>query len=270
MRLAVGRIGDHVGYVGDIPGQVETVTVSCLLDLASIYSLVGKPIQLNHDSSKSYGSVTSVDSDLIDGVLWCDADITDPELLAYLAGCKAKNIHLETSPTFSAYDTKDQHGRTIQHSRRYESLSILTEGVAGRGGPDVKVKYSRLFEMEEIMAAIAALSSQVGELVSRLDAAMEPMGDEYATGMTDGKEMVAAEYALSSRLEAKGIKLKPSETLEDLLRSNLPLLGVQTEGKDLSYCRAALSLLPQSAPIAPSVAEVAPKALRLNLKRGSK
>jgi hypothetical protein len=258
IRLAVGRIGDHIGPSDGQLFAVDLVTAENLLNEASRNTLVGKPIDVNHDE-RSYGHVVSVDSELINGVLHCTAEITDPDLIEYLAAAKKSKTILETSPSFTTNISMDSAGRRIQGTRNYNFLSILTAGVPGRGGSDVRVhyKYSGV-PMDEIMQKLDALAGAVDAMASMMrehyeakpemsDEMAADEDDKYAAGVEEGKAIAGTEYSLKSLLKSKGLDVKPGESVEDLLRSNLPSLGVATEGKSLAYMSAAFDMLPMLA-----------------------
>jgi hypothetical protein len=255
IRLAVGRIGDHIGPSAGQLFAVDLVTAENLLDDASRNTLVGKPIDVNHDE-RSYGHVVSVDSELINGVLHCTAEITDPDLIEYLAAAKKSKTILETSPSFTTSISMDSAGRRIQGLRNYNFLSILTAGVPGRGGSDVRVhyKYSGV-PMDEIMQKLDALAGAVDAMANMMREHYEAkpeMSDEmaadedekYAAGVEEGKAIASTEYSLKGLLKSKGLDVKSGESVEDLLRSNLPSLGIATEGKSLAYMAAAFDMLP--------------------------
>jgi hypothetical protein len=265
IRLAVGRIGDHIGPSSGQLFAVDLVTAENLLDEASRNTLVGKPIDVNHDE-RSYGHVVSVDSELINGVLHCTAEITDPDLIDYLAAAKKSKTNLETSPSFQTSITLDPAGRRIQGPREYNFLSILTAGVPGRGGSDVRVQYKYYgVPMDELMQKIDALAGAVDAMASMMREHYEAKpeaeemaadeGAEYAAGVEEGKAIASTEYSLKSLLKSKGLDVKSGESVEDLLRSNLPSLGIATEGKSLAYMAAAFDMLPLLASNNNSVSE---------------
>jgi hypothetical protein len=255
IRLAVGRIGDHVGPSGGQLFAVDLVTAENLLDEKSRNTLVGKPIDVNHDE-KSYGRVLSVDSELINGVLHCTAEITDPDLIDYLANAKKSKINLETSPSFTTSIAMDSSGRRIQGPREYNFLSILTAGVPGRGGSDVRVHYKYYgVTMDELIQKIDALAGAVDAMAEMMRAHYEAkpempeemMADEdekYAAGVEEGKAIASTEYSLKGLLKSKGLEVKAGNSVEELLSANLPSLGIATEGKSLAYMAAAFDMLP--------------------------
>jgi hypothetical protein len=255
IRLAVGRIGDHIGPSSGQLFAVDLVTAENLLDEASRNSLVGKPIDVNHDE-RTYGKVISVESELVDGVLHCVAEITDSNLIDYLAAAKKSQTPLETSPSFNTSITLDSAGRRLQGPREYHFLSILTAGIPGRGGSDVRVKYKYSgVQMDELMSKIDALAGAVDAMAEMLRSQYEanPESDEmssedsraeYNAGVEEGKQIAATEYSLKSLLKTKGLEVKPGNSVEELLSANLPSLGIATEGKSLSYMAAAFDLLP--------------------------
>jgi hypothetical protein len=256
IRLAVGRIGDHVGPSGDQLFAVDLVTAENLLDEKSRNTLVGKPIDVNHDE-KSYGHVVSVDSELINGVLHCTAEITDPDLTSYLANAKKSKINLETSPSFTTSIAMDSAGRRVQGPREYKFLSILTAGVPGRGGSDVRVHYKYYgVPMDELISKIDALAGAVDAMANMMrehyeaknpempEEMMAHEDEKYAAGVEEGKAIASTEYSLKGLLKSKGLEVKSGESVEDLLRSNLPSLGIATEGKSLAYMAAAFDMLP--------------------------
>jgi hypothetical protein len=254
IRLAVGRIGDHIGPSSGQLFAVDLVTVENLLDEKSRNSLVGKPIDVNHDEG-TYGKVLSVDSELINGVLHCIAEITDSALIEYLSAAKKAKTTLETSPSFNASITLDSAGRRIQGPREYHFLSILTAGVPGRGGSDVRVhyKYSGV-PMDELMQKIDALAGAVDAMANMMrehyeakpeaDEMAADEGAEYAAGVEEGKQIASTEYSLKSLLKSKGLEVKSGNSVEELLSANLPSLGIATEGKSLAYMAAAFDMLP--------------------------
>jgi hypothetical protein len=255
IRLAVGRIGDHVGPSSGQLFAVDLVTAENLLDESSRNTLVGKPIDVNHDE-RTYGHVVSVDSELINGVLHCTAEINDPDLIDYLAAAKKSKTNLETSPSFTTSIEMDSAGRRIQGPREYNFLSILTAGVPGRGGSDVRVhyKYSGV-PMDELIQKIDALAGAVDAMANMMrehyeakpDEADEMAADEdakYAAGVEEGKAIASTEYSLKSLLKAKGLEVKSGNSVEELLSTNLPSLGIPTEGKSLAYMAAAFDMLP--------------------------
>jgi hypothetical protein len=267
IRLAVGRIGDHIGPSSGQLFAVDLVTAENLLDEKSRNTLVGKPIDVNHDE-RSYGHVVSVDSELLNGVLHCTAEITDPDLITYLAAAKKSKTILETSPSFTTSIEMDPAGRRIQGTRNYNFLSILTAGVPGRGGSDVRVQYKYSgVPMDELMSKIDALAGAVDAMANMMrehyEAKDEKMPEEmaadedekYAAGVEEGKAIASTEYSLKSLLKAKGLEVKAGESVEDLLRSNLPSLGIATEGKSLAYMAAAFDMLPLLVSGNPSVSE---------------
>jgi hypothetical protein len=254
IRLAVGRIGDHIGPSDGQLFAVDLVTAENLLDEKSRNSLLGKPIDVNHDE-KNYGRVLSVDSELINGVLHCTAEITDPDLINYIAEAKKSKIILETSPSFTTSISMDQAGRRIQGLRNYNFLSILTAGVPGRGGSDVRVQYKYIgVQMDELMSKIDALAGAVDAMAEMLRSHYEanPEADEmsaeeddkYAAGVAEGKAIAGTEYSLKRLLKAKGLEVKSGNSVEELLSANLPSLGIATEGKSLAYMAAAFDMLP--------------------------
>jgi hypothetical protein len=254
IRLAVGRIGDHIGPSSGQLFAVDLVTAENLLDEASRNSLVGKPIDVNHDE-RSYGHVVSVDSELINGVLHCTAEITDPDLLSYLAAAKKSKAILETSPSFTTSIEMDSVGRRVQGPREYKFLSILTAGVPGRGGSDVRVQYKYYgVPMDELISKIDALAGAVDAMANMMrehyeakpevDEMSADEDDKYAAGVEEGKAIASTEYSLKSLLKSKGLEVKSGESVEDLLRANLPSLGISTEGKSLAYMAAAFDMLP--------------------------
>jgi hypothetical protein len=225
-----------------------------LLDPASLASLVGKPIDVNHDG-QTYGKVISVDSELINGILYCDAVIDDTILIEYLDRAKSQEIPLETSPSFSCEISVDDKGRRIQHSRRYVALSILTNGIPGRGGSDVRVMYQYMgMPMDELIAKIDALGASLQAMTDMFksymekdmaeDATEDATTPEYETGVAAGKAIAKTEYAMTAMLQAKGIELKKAESVEELLALNLPSLGVDVTDKSYAYMAAAFDLLP--------------------------
>lgn len=253
IRLAVGRIGDHVGPSGDQLFAVDLVTAENLLNEESLRTLVGKPIDVNHDRV-SYGQVISVDSELINGVLHCTAEITDPALQEYISTAKKSGIPLETSPSFTSTISLDSAGRRVQGPRDYNFLSILTAGIPGRGGSDVRVlyKYSGV-PMDELIQKIDALAGAVDAMAEmmrmhyeqpEMAEEMAAEGAEYAAGVEEGKAIASTEYSLKSLLKAKGLEVKSGASVEELLRSNLPSLGITTEGKSLAYMAAAFDMIP--------------------------
>jgi hypothetical protein len=254
IRLAVGRIGDHIGPSSGQLFAVDLVTAENLLDEASRNSLVGKPIDVNHDE-RTYGHVVSVDSELINGVLHCTAEIADPDLIEYLVAAKKSKTNLETSPSFHTSITLDPAGRRIQGPREYHFLSILTAGVPGRGGSDVRVQYKYIgVQMDELMQKIDALAGAVDAMASMMrehyeakpeaDEMAADEGAEYAAGVEEGKAIASTEYSLKSLLKAKGLEVKAGNSVEELLSANLPSLGIATEGKSLAYMAAAFDMLP--------------------------
>jgi hypothetical protein len=250
VRLAVGRIGDHVGKSGDLLFAVDYVSADTLLDPVSLDSLRGKPIDVNHDG-QTYGKVVSVDSELINGVLHCDAVIDDPTLIEYLGRAKSQNLTLETSPSFTSEISVDDKGRRIQHSRKYVALSILTNGIPGRGGSDVRVMYKYTgMPMDELIAKIDALAASLQAMTDMFKSYMEKdmvedvASTEYETGVAEGKAIAKTEYAMTAMLQAKGIELKKAESVEELLALNLPSLGVDVTDKSYAYMAAAFDLLP--------------------------
>jgi hypothetical protein len=254
IRLAVGRIGDHIGPSAGQLFAVDLVTAENLLDEKSRNSLVGKPIDVNHDE-RSYGHVVSVDSELVNGVLHCTAEITDPDLINYIAEAKKSKTILETSPSFTTSISMDPAGRRIQGVRNYNFLSILTAGVPGRGGSDVRVQYKYYgVQMDELMQKLDALAGAVDAMASMMrehyeakPEATETDADEdekYAAGVEEGKAIASTEYSLKSLLKSKGLDVKAGNSVEELLSANLPSLGIATEGKSLSYMAAAFDLLP--------------------------
>jgi hypothetical protein len=274
VRLAVGRIGDHVGKSGDLLFAVDYVSADTLLDPASLASLVGKPIDVNHDG-QAYGRVISVDSGLINGVLHCDAVIDDPILVEYLDRAKSQKLTLETSPSFSSEILVDDKGRRIQHSRRYASLSILTNGIPGRGGSDVRVMYNYMgVPMDELIAKIDALAASLQAMTDMFKAYMEKdaaedASPEYETGVADGKAIAKTEYAMTAMLQAKGIELKKAESVEELLALNLPSLGVDVTDKSYAYMAAAFDLLPSFGRVQePKLAAKSAETSKLTVKFG--
>jgi hypothetical protein len=254
IRLAVGRIGDHIGPSSGQLFAVDLVTAENLLDEASRNTLVGKPIDVNHDE-RSYGHVVSVDSELVNGVLHCTAEITDPDLIEYLAAAKKSRTNLETSPSFHTSITLDPAGRRIQGPREYNFLSILTAGVPGRGGSDVRVQYKYYgVPMDELISKIDALAGAVDAMANMMrehyeakpeaDEMAADEGAEYAAGVEEGKAIAGTEYSLKSLLKAKGLEVKSGNSVEELLSANLPSLGIATEGKSLAYMAAAFDMLP--------------------------
>jgi hypothetical protein len=266
IRLAVGRIGDHIGPSSGQLFAVDLVTAENLLNEASRNTLVGKPIDVNHDE-RSYGHVVSVDSELINGVLHCTAEITDPDLVSYLAAAKKSKTILETSPSFTTSIEMDSAGRRIQGVRNYNFLSILTAGVPGRGGSDVRVQYKYSgVPMDELMQKIDALAGAVDAMANMMrehyeakpEKPEEMMADEdekYAAGVEEGKAIAGTEYSLKSLLKAKGLEVKSGNSVEELLSANLPSLGIATEGKSLAYMAAAFDMLPLLASGTTSVSE---------------
>jgi hypothetical protein len=255
IRLAVGRIGDHIGPSSGQLFAVDLVTADNLLDEKSRSTLVGKPIDVNHDE-RSYGHVLSVESELINGVLHCTAEITDPDLINYLVAAKKSKTSLETSPSFHASITLDPAGRRIQGPREYKFLSILTAGIPGRGGSDVRVQYKYIgVQVDELMQKIDALAGAVDAMANMMREHYEAkpeMSDEmsadedekYAAGVEEGKAIASTEYSLKSLLKTKGLEVKAGNSVEELLSANLPSLGIATEGKSLAYMAAAFDMLP--------------------------
>jgi hypothetical protein len=266
IRLAVGRIGDHIGPSAGQLFAVDLVTAENLLDEKSRNTLVGKPIDVNHDE-RSYGHVVSVDSELINGVLHCTAEITDPDLVSYLAAAKKSKAILETSPSFTTSIEMDSAGRRVQGPREYKFLSILTAGVPGRGGSDVRVQYKYIgVQVDELMQKIDALAGAVDAMASMMrehyeakpEKPEEMMADEdekYNAGIEEGKAIAGTEYSLRSLLKAKGLEVKAGNSVEELLSANLPALGIATEGKSLAYMAAAFDMLPLLASSTNSVSE---------------
>lgn len=257
-RLAVGRIGDHVGPSKDLFFAVDTVLAEELL--ASRGTLVGKPVNVNHEDAYKVGIVTSVEDELDKGVLHCWAEISDPDLLKYLDRCKAANIDLETSPTFGVDIEIDPSGRRIQRNRQYVSLSILTAEVAGRGGPDVKLHYKR-HSMDELLQGMMAIQASLDKLTNLIESSIQleateddqSVNAQYEAGVKAGKEIAKLEYSLKAHCQAKGVTYKAGETIEEILTSNLPMLGVSCKDKSVDYLLAAASFLqshskPEQAP----------------------
>jgi hypothetical protein len=275
VRLAVGRIGDHVGQ-GLLLHSVEYISPENLADEQSRLSLVGKPVTLNH-SGPQLGLVTAVDDSLTGGILWCNATIADQNLIDYMSEMKSRDVPLECSPEFTCDSRVDQHGRICQTNRRYSAISILSAAIAGRGGPDVVARYqasnivdikedTKMEEMlREVLEMLASLSASMDEMKQRMgestdDSMKEPTHEMSAEaldqareeGLNDGRkegmEFYSARDRLSSLLRPKNLDLIEGETLEALLANNLPILGVPSGSLEyMSGALAALHTQPQVA-----------------------
>ena len=241
-RLAVGRIGDHIGPAIDCAFAVDSVTITDLLDPASRRSLIGRIVDVDHDNVR-YGVITSVDDHLTNGILFCTATVYDKGLVQYLQDCKDQGIELETSPKFRYNVQLDRFGRRIQKDRMYESVSILTHNVMGRGGSDVKVEYS----MGAIKMTDDALHAKVDAIMSYLrssDSSPELTEDEkYENGFEAGMQAAEYSYNMRSLCKQKGVTFEPGSNLEEVLTKNLPSFGIAVEGKTVDYMMGVASNL---------------------------
>lgn len=242
LRLAVGRVGSHIGHLSEnishfgLAQDEQEVTLDVLLDPASLESLIGKPIVLDHDESKVIGLVDKVVIE--NNVPYAEGDTlanVEPDNLQVLETAKAEGKPLETSPKFCAQLRLDDAQRVEQYARVYSHISILSPGTAGRGGKSIVATYSKEPMDEEMKALIEGISAKLDAIASKIsemstqEAQEAPEGVEaaYAKGKQDGQ--MEAEYSLKREQLAKqrGISLE-GETDEEKTANLLKSFDIET------------------------------------------
>lgn len=240
LRLAVGRVGSHIGHLAEnishfgLAQDEQEVTLDVLLDPASLDSLLGKPIVLDHDESKVIGLVDKVVIE--NNVPYAEGDTlanVEPDTLQVLETAKSEGKPLETSPKFCAQLRLDDAQRVEQYERVYSHIAILSPGTAGRGGKSIVAIYSKEPMDEEMKGLIEGLSAKLDAIASKISEMALSEGTEtkeegaeveaaYAKGKEDGQ--MEAEYSLKREQLAKqrGILLEgktDEEKTANLLKS---------------------------------------------------
>lgn len=238
LRLAVGRVGSHIGHLAEnishfgLAQDEQEVTLDVLLDPASLDSLLGKPIVLDHDESKVIGLVDKVVIE--NNVPYAEGDTlanVEPDTLQVLETAKSEGVYLETSPKFCAQLRLDDAQRVEQYERVYSHIAILSPGTAGRGGKSIVAIYSKEPMDEEMKALVEGVSAKLDAIASKISEMSLPPEEykvpeeveaAYAKGKQDGQ--MEAEYSLKREQLAKqrGILLEgktDEEKTANLLKS---------------------------------------------------
>jgi hypothetical protein len=243
--LGVGRIGGHSGHRAqnlellNVDTDLQTISLEDLMDEESTKSLIGCPVDINH-SGKAIATISSVFAE--DGILKARSVIDNPHLEAVLSDLKMSGKTLECSPAFTCEIDVDSHNRVVQRNRRYNFVSMLLPGTAGRGGPDVKLQYSEVNELEELNAKIDALVALVQQL---LHVEKEEEGEGYAEqcyekGMKEGVAYANRETLIGKLLgENKHGDMDQMSRLQKVLEEH----KIATKDKSPEYCYAALEVL---------------------------